>query len=369
MIATRRAALVLAWALVGLLPLAGCGDDDDGVAGGQGGGGQGAGGQGPSGPGGGGQGGAGAGAGGQGVGGGAGAGGSRWTSAPAIGSGPLQETAAVSLGGRIYVLGGLSSPMLFSNKVWVYDIASQTWSTAPDLPLQVHHANAAVVGNTIYVAGALVGAAFTAIGEVWSYDPAVDAGWVARGTMPAGSERGASIAGVVGSTIYLAGGLRGNAVTDLSSYDTASGTWDTTLPPLPEPRDHACGGAIEGKFYVVGGRSGAIASLSPKVFEYAPGGAWAEKAPMLTARAGMACGVIGGRLYAAGGEGNAAAPSGVFAQTEAFDPISNRWESLDPMPNPRHGMGAAVHDGALYVPGGASKQAFGAVDTHELFRP
>jgi hypothetical protein len=36
------------------------------------------------------------------------------------------------------------------------------------------------------------------------------------------------------------------------------------------------------------------------------------------------------------------------------------------MVTPRHGMGAAAIGNSLYVPGGATVQAFGAVDTFEI---
>ncbi len=39
------------------------------------------------------------------------------------------------------------------------------------------------------------------------------------------------------------------------------------------------------------------------------------------------------------------------------------------MTSPRHGMGAAVVSGSLYVPGGADMQAFAAVATHDVFTP
>lgn len=358
------------FAVVLPLVVAGCGDDDDGGgAAGQGGNGGRAGAAGVAGVGSGGSSGAG-GASGEGQGGGGGQGGaSRWLAEPAIASGPLQETAAVALGGRIYVIGGLSSPIVFSKKIWVYDVAARSWSNAPDLPQEVHHANAAVVGDTIYVTGALVGGTFTPIGDVWSYNPSVDSAWAQRGTMPAGVERGASFVGTIGSTIYVAGGLRSGSVADVSSYDTTTGAWDTALPPLPRALDHGCAGVMGGKLYVIGGRGGGIGAISEKVFEYALGGSWVEKAPMLTPRGGTACGVINERLYVVGGEGNTASPSGVFPQNEVYDPATNLWQPLEPMPNPRHGMGAAVWDGGLYVPGGASQQAFGAVETHEVFRP
>jgi hypothetical protein len=39
------------------------------------------------------------------------------------------------------------------------------------------------------------------------------------------------------------------------------------------------------------------------------------------------------------------------------------------MITPRHGTGAAGVGGVLYVPGGATQQAFGAVATHESYTP
>jgi hypothetical protein len=81
----------------------------------------------------------------------------------------------------------------------------------------------------------------------------------------------------------------------------------------------------------------------------------------------MACGVIDGALYTTGGEGNPNTQSGVFANVEAFDGTS--WTQLAPMPHPKHGVGGAVWDGALYLCGGANVMAFGAVPTTDVFRP
>ena len=44
--------------------------------------------------------------------------------------------------------------------------------------------------------------------------------------------------------------------------------------------------------------------------------------------------------------------SGVFAQVEAYDPVTNKWESLTLMPTPRHGMGAVVIGDTIYIAGG-----------------
>jgi N-acetylneuraminic acid mutarotase len=291
-----------------------------------------------------------------------------WSSAPALIRGPTQETAAVAVDGKIYVLGGFSEAASVVASVQVFDTATCRWSTGPELPKPVHHANAAEVAGTIYVVGSMETLSFTALPDVWSWNPATETGWTTRAPMPAGTQRGSAITGVLDGKIYVAGGLRGGAVTDVSIYDPADDSW-APAAPLPMARDHGCGGAIGGKLYVAGGRQATVGSTSPLVFELAPGGAWVERAPMITARGGTACGVIGGRLIVVGGEGNPASPSGVFPQVEAYDAAANMWAALAPMPTPRHGMGAAAWNGQLHVPGGASKQAFGAVAVYEILTP
>ena len=96
---------------------------------------------------------------------------------------------------------------------------------------------------------------------------------------------------------------------------------------------------------------------------------WCELAPIPTARGGIAAAVLNGRIVVVGGEGNAADPNGVFSQVEAFDPATNRWSILTPLPVGRHGTGAAAVGDVLYLPGGADHQAFGAVATMTSFEP
>jgi hypothetical protein len=104
--------------------------------------------------------------------------------------------------------------------------------------------------------------------------------------MPAGSERGAAVVGVIGGRIVVAGGLRGGAVAEVSAYDPVADVWDRGLPPLPEPRDHACGGAIGDALYVAGGRRGSIGSIAATTYAWTAAGGWSTRAAMPTARGG-----------------------------------------------------------------------------------
>ncbi len=292
-----------------------------------------------------------------------------WGTAPDLLLGPAQETVAVAVRGKIYVLGGFQAGAA-GNVVQIFDTETCTWSQGPDLPTDIHHGNAAVVGDTIFVVGAMrEGGAYTAVGVTWSWNPALETGWTVRTPMPLGTERGSSAVGVIDGKIWVAGGLRDGSRNDVSVYDPVADTWSDG-PPMPQLRDHTCSGVIDGKLYVAGGRNLIPTLPEDNLYELAPGIGWTERARMPTARAGAACAVIDGRLIVAGGERNPAPESrGVFAEVEAYDPATDRWESLEPMPTPRHGVGAAAWDGRMYIAGGADQQAAGAVAVHEVFTP
>jgi N-acetylneuraminic acid mutarotase len=96
---------------------------------------------------------------------------------------------------------------------------------------------------------------------------------------------------------------------------------------------------------------------------------WSALAPLPTARSGLAAAVFGNRIYVFGGEGNPATSSGVFEQNEMYDIAAGTWRTDAPMPTPRHGIGAAVVDQRIYIPGGGIRQGFGPSAQHEAFVP
>lgn len=288
--------------------------------------------------------------------------GAGWRALAPLARGARQEHPTLAFAGEILVFGGFDGSGAIVASVEAYDPASDTWrSDIAPLPVAMHHANVADVGGRIYVTGFLRELGFEPDGRVFEYDPEIDR-WQERSPMPAGSERGASGVAVIDGRIYVAGGLGGGARAAFSSYDPASDTWET-LPDLPKPLDHLAAGAVDGIFYVLGGRGGSIAALSASVFAYDPQTReWTPRADMPTPRGGVAAAVLNGRIFVLGGEGNRAEGSaGVFPEVEAYDPASDTWEVLEPMALPRHGMGAAALGGRIYVPGGGIRQAFGPV--------
>ena len=127
------------------------------------------------------------------------------------------------------------------------------------------------------------------------------------------------------------------------------------------PRNHCAGGFIGGRFYVAGGRPGAIAESALEAYD-PRADAWTTLPSMPTSRSGVAAAVVNGRFYVFGGEG-----ARIFGEVEMFDPLSNAWSRFSPMPTPRHGIFATVIGASVYLPGGATSPGFAATRVNEVF--
>lgn len=291
--------------------------------------------------------------------------GGRWTTLRALPQ-PQQECGVAALDGFVYVVGGFGPGDQPVADVFRLDVSGGSWQRVRSLPRPMHHPNVAAVGGRLYLVGALEGAGFTATGEVLRYDPAIDQ-WTRRTSMPSTSMRGACAVGVIGEEIYLAGGYREGARSQVSVYSTTSDT-HRELEALPAAADHLAGAVVDGRFFVIGGRRTEVTRVVGRVAVLDPAtGGWTELAPMPTARGGHAAAVLGRSIVVVGGEGNPLATTGVFGETEVFEVDVGRWFSGPAMPTPRHGTGAATVDGLVVVPGGAAFDGLAPATTVEAF--
>jgi N-acetylneuraminic acid mutarotase len=138
---------------------------------------------------------------------------------------------------------------------------------------------------------------------------------------------------------------------------------------MPTARNHLAAAAVDGFFYAVSGRNGAGLQAANEVYSTTTQ-SWSSAAPIRTPRGGIASAAFNGRIYVFGGEGNDNNPStGVFEEVEEYDPVANRWRALDPMPLPRHGIGAALVGESIFIPGGGPIEGFSQTDRNDAFRP
>ncbi len=257
----------------------------------------------------------------------------------------LAKFGVAALNGRLYAVGGYDT----RSTVWVYDIASNTWSAGPPLRRGTDNVAAVATVDRIWAIGGEAGTALQSLDLVagaWSLAPSAPA------------VRFAAAAAALGGRLHVAGGWNANnaasaSLTRHDVYDPALAAW-TSAAPLTTARNAAGGAALDGRFYVVGGRSPGIRNTDQQplanVEVYNPGtDRWDAAAPMPTARGSLAVAAFGGRLYALGGEDSTRAVSNAV---ERLDPATGTWTTLTPMPYRSHGLGVVAVGDDLYVMGG-----------------
>jgi N-acetylneuraminic acid mutarotase len=295
---------------------------------------------------------------------------------------PDEELYGVAVNGKLYVIGGWGDGKARGAN-YEYDPATDKWTKKKSMPRPAHHAALAAANGKIYVVGGFVvpektnipvGAAWEPIDDVWEYDPAADS-WKSLAPLP--GKRGAAVAVEVGGKIYVIGGATtvegskdpfftffgpAQVLSTNEVYDPATNKWESRRP-MAVPRNHAFAGAVDGKIYVIGGRTGHAFILSATntdaVEEYSPvSDMWgAPKERMPTPRSGGGWGTDGHRIYVAGGEVTTKDIVGAFRAIEAYEPGTNSWTTLPSMPMPRHGVAGAVIGNRFHLVSGMIQSA------------
>jgi N-acetylneuraminic acid mutarotase len=307
---------------------------------------------------------------------------------------PDEELYGVEANGKLYVIGGWDDGKA-GGVNYEYDPATDKWTKKQPMPRPAHHAALASANGKVYVMGGFVapsdtalplGAAWQPIDNAWQYDPVADT-WKSLPPLP--TKRGSAVAVEAGGKIYTIGGaatMEGRVLNDSNGrlydskdpfftafgasrvlsvnevYDPATNKWETRTP-MSVPRNHAFSAAVNGKIYVIGGRTGHAFILSATntdvVEEYDPvSDSWsAPKERMPTARSGGVSGTDGRRIYVAGGEVTTQQLVGAYRAIEAYDTLTDSWSTLPPMPMPRHGVAGAVIGNRLHLVSGMIQSA------------
>jgi N-acetylneuraminic acid mutarotase len=164
-------------------------------------------------------------------------------------------------------------------------------------------------------------------------------------------------ASVVDDKIYTIGGTKGvfdNLLNSVEEYIKDNNSW-ILKSEMPTARGASVAGVINGKIYVASGRVGfkdSIGILYPrtKLLEmYNPQtDSWSSLAPIPTSRVHICGGVVNDRLFVIGGNQNRG------KIIEEYDPATNTWTRKSDMPGQgRFAAAAAVIDNMIYVIGGS----------------
>lgn len=234
----------------------------------------------------------------------------------------------------VYSIGGVTSSGGISNTVQAYDVDANTWSTVAPLPDRVYRTNGAgVIGGKVYVSGGLTIRRIP-LTTLYAYDPATNV-WTRKSSMPFQTFQG--VTGVINNRLYVLTSCGAGADCDAAlpvafyRYDPATDSW-TTLPSPPVAHEDAVAGFIGGKFYVAGGQNEGGLRLDV----YDPGtNHWSAGAPLPRARRAAAGVALGAKLYLIGGLArNADGTESLVGTTSVYDPATDRWTHVAPLPAP-----------------------------------
>ena len=179
---------------------------------------------------------------------------SSWSVGAALPS-PTFASASAVVHNILYVMGGLTAGIQYTNAVWAYDPKTNTWSAKSAMPTARASTGATVEKNVIYVIGGN-GTDGTRLTTVESYNPATNS-WTEESPLLLGKSEPS--VGLVGTTILASGGYSSSGETgDTEAYNVSTNSWKS-LTADPSPRNAACAAGIGPQLYVASGDNGSIA--------------------------------------------------------------------------------------------------------------
>ena len=263
------------------------------------------------------------------------------------------EVAAARVGRFIYVMGGFERSSATSAATERYDIERDRWRRVADMPAALNHAAAVAYRGRVYVLGGYSSPTGLSqeVATLYRYNPERDR-WHRLPSAP--TARGALAAGVIKGRLYAAGGAAaGRALTTLEIYDFERRRWRAG-PDMATAREHLAGAVARGRFYALAGRSGGTNFAVAEAYD-PRARRWRAVPAMRKERGGIGAATVrGGRIVVAGGEETA----GTIREVELYNPSTRRWRALPDLPTPRHGLGVVSRGRRVFAIEGGDRPGY-----------
>lgn len=279
---------------------------------------------------------------------------------------PRFEAVGGAADGKLYQFSGFytySPSIKATNECDAYDPATNVWTRLASTPQAITHSGQVADtdqanNRTFWLAGGFLGDhPGPTTRQVWKYS-ITNNSWAAGPKLPAQRAGGALVK--LGRELhFFGGGIRAADGTWVDygthwTFDLDNGTaWRTKtaegqlLAPMPNPRNHLGGVALNGKLYAIGGqhhddeRTGA----QSEVDVYDPGtNKWTQAAPMPRPIGHVTANVLvrNGRINVTSG---VTTNSAEIANVIEYNPLTNAWTELPPLPGARQSpVSGAVGD-------------------------
>jgi len=249
---------------------------------------------------------------------------------------------AAAVGDKVYLFGGRDLADNLLKTIDVYNVITDSWSTLPNQWQQATSDSVAVsVNGKIYIIGGY-DANYTAVSTVWTLDVSSSTLMPTAGSIPSLiTARGDACAAALDNEIFVYGGYSDNFCSPLGTLETfqiSSSNW-TVRAPLHEPRGDSGCGIAHGFFHAVGGEQKNNASGCTKysipihdVEAYDPTtNTWTEELPIPQVGYRYAYASYQDTFYIFGGQG--------ALDQEEYDVSGNVYSWYDPI------LSAGLHFG------------------------
>jgi N-acetylneuraminic acid mutarotase len=153
---------------------------------------------------------------------------------------------------------------------------------------------------------------------------------------------GEVVSGIVNGVLYLVG----HSSPATFAYDLARQVWISNVPQRPFTGDHHAAEVVDGKLYLFGGLGGGSEGKVQIFNPYTQ--QWTLGANMPFASGSASTALIRGKVYVAGG----IVGSTTVAAAAVYDPVTNMWASIAPMPDGRNHAASGTDGRLFYVFGG-----------------
>ena len=276
------------------------------------------------------------------------------------------EATFVAYKGKGYLIGGRRI-----NPVDVFDPATNTWTAKSETPIELHHFQAVVIDDAIYLIGAMTGPwpKETPLEKIIVYYPERDEFRFVH-SIPESRRRGGAGAVLHDGKIYVVGGITNGHMDGyqpwLDVYDPKTGDWQP-LADAPHARDHFQAAIIGDRIYAVAGRTTSqrtkqgfdLTVKSVDVYDLkAKKWLGSDTCPDLpTPRAGNMAVSHGSRLIVGGGESGT--QNVAHNEVEVFDVATKTWINWPSLGRGRHGSGFAILGDCVYTASGSGNRGGG----------
>lgn len=280
------------------------------------------------------------------------------------------ETCAASVGPLMYVIGGWANPNEFS-------LPGPAGAIPYDEPLLTASVDVFDASKETWSAGPTVPTQSVEHCDAIGYDGYVylfDSGgswklkaggteWQVLEPWPNSHSYGGY--GEIGGNFYFTAG--GSAKVDV--YDPATDKWTTLDSEIPTNRGHTAGSVSDGKLYVIGGDIGGHSQNTGANEAYDPvTNTWETKAPLPVLRGSLHEVAYRGHIVVMGGQ-NGGGGVDSFHDVDAYDVATDTWSKLPEMITPKHGFGATVWNDRIYVFAGSPQQGVDATAKASVLEP